>query len=71
MLNQLGHKTAFIGKVGEDIFGRCLKRVLDEVGIGKEQFDYGIRYCDVLKISDNEIQWFTGEEDYDKGVQML
>jgi len=173
MLNQLGHKTAFIGKVGEDIFGNRLKRVLDEVGIGTEgllmdkdvrttlafvendetgdrsfsfyrnpgadmmlradevdeemikaskgfhfgtlsmthemvreatmralkiakengllisfdpnlreslwdsldttkgQFDYGMRYCDVLKISDNEIQWFTGEEDYDKGIKIL
>jgi len=173
MLNQLGHKTAFIGKVGEDIFGNRLKRVLDEVGIGTEgllmdkdvrttlafvendetgdrsfsfyrnpgadmmlradevdeemikaskgfhfgtlsmthemvreatmralkiakengllisfdpnlreslwdsldttkgQFDYGMRYCDVLKISDNEIQWFTGEEDYDKGIEVL
>ena len=173
MLNQLGHKTAFVGKVGEDIFGHRLKRVLDEVGIGtegllmdkdvrttlafvendetgdrsfsfyrnpgadmmlhadevdealikasrgfhfgtlsmthetvreatkralkiakendllisfdpnlreslwdsldtaKEQFDYGMQFCDVLKISDNEIQWFTGEENYDKGIEVL
>ena len=41
---------------------------LDEA---KEQFAYGMGYCDVLKISDNEIQWFTGEEDYDKGIQIL
>ena len=33
MLNQLGHKTAFIGKVGDDIFGHRLKRVLKDVGI--------------------------------------
>lgn len=173
MLNRLGHKTAFIGKVGKDIFGNRLKRVLDDVGIGtegllmdkdvrttlafvendetgdrsfsfyrnpgadmmlradevdedliktsrgfhfgtlsmthetvrettkralkfakennllisfdpnlreslwdsldtaKEQFDYGMQYCDVLKISDNEIQWFTGEKDYDKGIEVL
>ena len=36
MLNQSGHKTAFIGKVGEDIFGNRLKRVLDDVGICTE-----------------------------------
>lgn len=33
MLNNLGRKTAFIGKVGKDIFGNRLKEVLDEVGI--------------------------------------
>ncbi len=33
MLNKLGHKTAFMGKVGVDIFGKKLKGVLDEVGI--------------------------------------
>jgi len=173
MLNKLGHKTAFIGKVGEDIFGHQLKKVLDEINIdtagllmdkevrttlafvandetgersfsfyrnpgadmmlradevseeairsarmfhfgtlsmthelvreatkraldmakengllisfdpnlreslwdtlenAKTQVDYGLHYCDVLKISDNEIQWFTGEEDFDKGIKIL
>lgn len=173
MLNQLGHKTAFMGKVGNDIFGRLLKKTLKELSIqtaymqmdedvrttlafvandetgdrsfsfyrnpgadmmfteeevneeaicssrifhfgtlsmthegvrkatkkalhiakengvlisfdpnlreslwgsledAKEQFAYGMGYCDVLKISDNEIQWFTGEEDYDKGIRIL
>ncbi len=173
MLNKLGHKTAFMGKVGNDIFGRLLKKTLEELAIStehmkmdeevrttlafvandetgdrsfsfyrspgadmmftedevneeaicasrifhfgtlsmthegvrkatkkaldiaknhgvlisfdpnlreslwdslddaKEQFAYGMGYCDVLKISDNEIQWFTGEEDYDKGIQIL
>ena len=28
MLQKLGHKTAFLGKVGEDIFGRRLEKVL-------------------------------------------
>lgn len=37
----------------------------------KKQVEYGLRFCDVLKISDNEIQWFTGEKDYDKGIQIL
>ena len=173
MLNKLGHPTAFIGKVGKDIFGLKLKSVLEEVGIdtsnlivdedarttlafvqtfedgdrdfsfyrnpgadmlltadevdgeliksarlfhfgtlsmthegvreatkkairiakengaivsfdpnlrpplwkslddAKEQAAYGFAQCDVLKISDNEIQWFTGEEDYDKGIEKL
>lgn len=173
MLNKAGHKTAFIGKVGQDIFGNKLKGVLDEVGIdtsnlimdedvrttlafvqtlaggdrdfsfyrnpgadmmlkadelkeeilkntavfhfgtlsmthdevreatkkaiaiakesgaivsfdpnlrpplwkslddAKEQVAYGLTRCDVLKISDNEIQWFTGEEDYDAGIKKL
>ena len=173
MLNKAGHKTAFIGKVGQDIFGNKLKGVLDEVGIdtsnlimdedvrttlafvqtlaggdrdfsfyrnpgadmmlkedelkeeilkdtavfhfgtlsmthdevreatkkaiaiakengaivsfdpnlrpplwkslddAKEQVAYGLTQCDVLKISDNEIQCFTGEEDYDAGIAKL
>lgn len=173
MLNRFGHSTAFIGKVGKDIFGVKLKAVLEEVGIdtsnlvmdddvrttlafvqtfedgdrdfsfyrnpgadmmltadevnkelvksgklfhfgtlsmthegvreatkkaidlakesgavisfdpnlrpplwkslddAKVQVAYGLGKCDVLKISDNEIQWFTGEEDFDKGVEKL
>lgn len=37
----------------------------------KEQAAYGFSKCDVLKISDNEIQWFTGEEDFDAGIRKL
>ena len=33
MLQKFGHKTAFLGKVGEDIFGRRLEIVLKEAGI--------------------------------------
>lgn len=33
MLSRLGHKTAFIGKVGNDSFGRQLRNVILEVGI--------------------------------------
>ena len=33
MLQKFGHKTAFLGKVGEDIFGRRLENVLKEAGI--------------------------------------
>lgn len=33
MLNRFGHKTAFIGKVGNDMFGIQLKKTLKELGI--------------------------------------
>lgn len=173
MLNKIGKKTAFVGKVGQDIFGNRLKATLEEVGIdtsnlivdeearttlafvetfpdgdrdfsfyrnpgadmmlkeeelheelikdtkifhfgtlsmthdevrratkkainiakengalisfdpnlrpplwkslddAKEQVAYGLSQCDILKISDNEIQWFTGEEDFDAGISKL
>ncbi len=173
MLRKLGHRVAFIGKVGDDIFGHELKGVLDEVGIdprglmidkqarttlafvktfedgdrdfsfyrnpgadmllkkedvdvelirdakifhfgtlsmthegvreatlyaieearkagalisfdpnlreplwksldeAKEQVLKGLEYCDILKISDNEIQWLTAEDDYEEGVKWI
>ena len=173
MLNQLGHRTAFIGKVGDDMFGHQLKDAIEEVGIdttglkwdkdvhttlafvhtapdgdrdfsfyrnpgadmmltkadvdaallkqcsifhfgtlsmtsagcreatkyaidlaeqsgavlsfdpnlreplwdsleeAKKQVDYGLKHCQILKISDNELQWFTGETDFDRGVKAL
>lgn len=173
MLNKCGHPTAFVGKVGKDIFGLKLKATLEEVGIdtsnlivdedarttlafvqtfedgdrdfsffrnpgadmmltadevneeliresrifhfgtlsmthdgvreatkraiavakesgavisfdpnlrpplwksledARVQVAYGLGQCDVLKISDNEIQWFTGEEDFDAGIARL
>ncbi len=173
MLSKLGHKTAFIGKVGDDIFGHNLKTTLEEVNIdssnlsfdqesrttlafvqtlpgGERDFSfyrnqgadimlsedeidknllqrskifhfgtlsmthekvrqatkkaiviakragailsfdpnlrpalwtsleeaykqtaYGLEQCDVLKISGNEIQWFTGFHDYGEGIQYL
>ena len=36
MLNKLGRKTAFMGKVGKDQFGVMLKKVLDDLGISTE-----------------------------------
>ena len=37
----------------------------------KEQIGFGMEWCDVMKISDNEIQWFTGKEDFDEGIRIL
>ena len=41
---------------------------LDEA---REQVLYGLGHCQILKISDNEIQWLTGEEDYTAGVNWI
>ena len=173
MLTRLGKKTAFIGKVGDDLWGKALKNAVSEVGIdtqnlltdkdvrttlafvhtaedgdrdfsfyrnpgadmslradevsedliastrvfhfgslsmthsgvreatvralryarahdclvsfdpnlreplwssleeAKQQIAFGLSRCDILKISDNEIRWFTGEYDFDKGVAHL
>ena len=30
-----------------------------------------MEHCDVLKISDNEILWFTEEEDFDAGIEKI
>ena len=37
----------------------------------KEQVHYGLKMCDILKISDNEIQWLTGEQDFTAGVKKI
>lgn len=43
----------------------------DDLEEAKRQIAYGMERCHVLKISDNELQWFTGERDFDKGVAAL
>ena len=39
--------------------------------LAKEQMEYGFSKCDILKISDNEIQFVSGKEDYDEGIAYL
>ena len=39
--------------------------------LAKEQMEYGFGMCDILKISDNEIQFVSGKEDYDEGIAYL
>lgn len=39
--------------------------------LAKEQMEYGFGKCDILKISDNEIQFVSGKEDYDEGITYL
>ena len=44
MLTKLGYKTAFIGKIGNDIFGKQLKNTVSKIGI-----------CTDGLITDNEV----------------
>ena len=39
--------------------------------LAKEQMEYGFGKCDILKISDNEIQFVSGKEDYEEGIAYL
>ncbi len=43
----------------------------DSMKEAKEQIEFGLSHCDILKISDNEIRWLTGEEDYETGVKCI
>ena len=37
----------------------------------RKVIEYGMECCDILKISDNELTFMTGEKDYDKGAVLL
>lgn len=37
----------------------------------KEQILYGLGHCQILKISDNEIQWLTGKSDFTEAVEWI
>lgn len=43
----------------------------ESLDTAREKISYGIAHCDILKISDNEMLWFTGENDFDKAVEKL
>lgn len=43
----------------------------DSLVTAKERTIYGLEHCDILKISDNEIEWLTGEKDYKKAAERL
>ena len=43
----------------------------DDMEDAKIQTAYGMSQCDILKISDNEIKWFTSIQDYDKAAKYL
>lgn len=46
----------------------ALWRSLEEA---HEQVAWGLQQADVVKISDNEITWFTGMDNYDEGIAFL
>lgn len=39
-----------------------------DLKMAKEKIQYGFSQCDILKISDNEVEFITGEQDIEKGV---
>ena len=43
----------------------------DSLEEAKKQIEYGLARCDVLKIADNELEFMTGETDFDKGAAIL
>ena len=43
----------------------------DSLDVAKKQIEYGLAQCDVLKIADNELEFMTGETNFDKGAAIL
>ena len=43
----------------------------DSLKEAKTQIAYGLSKCDILKISDNEVEFMTGTSDYTKGAAMI
>ena len=43
----------------------------DSLEDARREIEYGFEKCDILKISDNEIEFMTGSTDYDKAVREL
>ena len=37
----------------------------------REQIAWGLSRCDILKIADNELEFMTGETDFDRGAEIL
>ena len=45
-----------------------LWKSLDEA---KAEIEYGLSKCDILKISDNEVEFLFGTTDYDEGARLI
>ena len=43
----------------------------DSLEDARREISYGMGFCDILKISDNEMEFMTGTDDYTKGVEIL
>lgn len=48
MLSKLGHKTSFIGQVGNDIFGKMLKERISSIGIDVQNLVFSSEYNTTL-----------------------
>ena len=69
MLTKLGHKTAFIGKVGEDFFGEQLRDAITEVGIDADGLCTDKEIHTVLQ--KNPVQLFLSIRIYDHHFGIL
>lgn len=47
------------------------EKLWESLDKAKEKISYGLKHCDILKISDDEIQWFTGEKNFDRALEKL
>lgn len=43
----------------------------DDLEEAREQIRYGLSRCDILKIADNELEFMTGQTDFDEGAAIL
>lgn len=43
----------------------------DDLEDARKAIEYGMKCCDILKISDNEVEFMTGTTDYDRGAVLL
>lgn len=43
----------------------------DDLEQAREQIAWGLARCGILKIADNELEFMTGEQDYEKGAAIL
>lgn len=43
----------------------------DDLNRAKEMMAYGMANCDILKISDNEVEFFTGNADLQEGMEQI
>lgn len=43
----------------------------NDLETAKQKMAYGMSRCDILKISDDEIQFFTNQDDIEKGIEII
>ena len=42
-----------------------------DLDLAREQIEWGLAQCDILKISDNELAFMTGTDDFDRGAESI